>query len=175
MTKRLFQEGYDKEHYPDYVKPFNQYYGGFEYTLEAQRNLVFKTPCGLLVKGIHWNSGHMSFMGVDWCLENGNPTLNCPYRNVSCKKRHELLQGITTNGRCMIVHCDCALQTNRDCCMKHLKNSTGIVRFKIIGTMKTSDGNFVTTRSYVQITIVNTVQHCVKICIRMLKAMCFTI
>lgn len=39
LTKRLFQEGYDKEHYPDYVKPFNQYYGGFEYTLEAQ-NIV---------------------------------------------------------------------------------------------------------------------------------------
>lgn len=109
LTKRLFQEGYDEEHYPDYVKPFNKFYGGFEYTLEAQRKLVFKTPCGLLVKGSHWNSGYMSFMGVDWCLENGNPTLNCPYKNSSCKKRHELLQGITTNGRCMIVHCDCAL------------------------------------------------------------------
>lgn len=109
LTKRLFQEGYDKEHYPDYVKPFNKFYGGFEYTLEAQRNLVFKTPCGLFVKGNHWNTGHMSFMGVDWCLENGNPTLNCPYKNSSCKKRHELLQGITTNGRCMIVLCDCAL------------------------------------------------------------------
>lgn len=109
LTKRLFQEGYDEEHYPDYVKPFNKFYGGFEYTLEAQRNLVFKTPCGLLVKGSHWNSGRMLYMGVDWCLENGNPTLICPYRNASCKKRHELLQGITTNGRCMIVHCDCAL------------------------------------------------------------------
>lgn len=109
LTKRLFQEGYDEEHYPDYVKPFNKFYGGFEYTLEAQRKLVFKTPCGLLVKGSHWNSGYMSFMGVDWCLENGNPTLNCPYKNSSCKKRHELLQGIATNGRCMIVHCDCAL------------------------------------------------------------------
>ncbi len=109
LTKWLFQEGYDKEHYPDYVKPFNKYYGGFEYTLEAQRKLVFKTPCGLLVKGSHWNSGYMSFMGVDWCLENGNPTLNCPYKNPSCKKRHELLQGKTTNGRCMIVFCDCAL------------------------------------------------------------------
>lgn len=110
LTKRLFQEGYDKEHYPDYVKPFNKFYGGFEYTLEAQRSLVFKTPCGLLVKGSHWKSGYMSFMGVDWCLENDNPTLNCPYGNTECTKRNKLLQGQkTAHGRCVIVFCDCAL------------------------------------------------------------------
>lgn len=108
LTKRLFKEGYDKEHYPDYVKPFNKWYGGFEYTVEAQRKLVFKTPCGLLVKGGYWNSGYMSYMGVDWCIENGNPTLNCPYSNAACTKRNALLQRTTTHGRCMIVYCDCS-------------------------------------------------------------------
>lgn len=109
LTKRLFKEGYDKEHYPEYVKPFNKWYGGFEYTVEAQRKLVFKTPCGLLVKGGYWNSGYMSYMGVDWCIENGNPTLNCPYSNADCTKRNELLKRITSYGRCMIVNCDCSL------------------------------------------------------------------
>lgn len=109
LTKRLFKEGYDKEHYPEYVKPFNKWYGGFEYTVEAQRKLVFKTPCGLLVKGGYWNSGYMSYMGVDWCIENGNPTLNCPYSNAECTKRNELLKRITSYGRCMIVYCDCSL------------------------------------------------------------------
>lgn len=108
LTKRLFKEGYDKEHYPEYVKPFNKFYGGFEYTVEAQRKLVFKTPCGLLVKGGYWNSGYMSYMGVDWCIENGNPTLNCPYSNAACTKRNALLQRTTTHGRCMIVYCDCS-------------------------------------------------------------------
>ena len=110
LTKRLFTEGWTKENHPNWVKDFNKWYGGFEYTIEAQRKLVFETPCGLLVKGSHWNTGYMSYMGVDWTIENYNPTLNCPYRNDNCVKRHKLLQEKAHGtGRMKIVFCDCHL------------------------------------------------------------------
>ncbi len=110
LTKQLFAEGYTKENHPDWVKDFNKWYGGFEYTIKAQSKLVFETPCGLLVKGSHWNSGYMSYMGVDWTIENNNPTLNCPYRNDNCVKRHKLLQEKAHGtGHMKIVFCDCHL------------------------------------------------------------------
>lgn len=92
LTQKLLLEGYTKENPPDFVKPWNKYYGGWEYTTEKQGQLVFETPCGLLVKGSYWNSGYMSFMGIDWTLENNNPVINCPYSKIGCEFNHKLLR-----------------------------------------------------------------------------------
>lgn len=108
LTKKLFAEGYTRESYPEWVRPYSWFHGGFEYIGEHQNKMVFSTPCGLQAKGSHWNSGYMSYMGVTWSLENGNPTINCPYRKIGCELNHPLLQrqGIG-GGTAMIVPCSC--------------------------------------------------------------------
>lgn len=110
LTRRLFAEGWNMEKHPDYVRDWNytsELYGGFEYTYEHQNRMVFSTPCGLLVKGSHWSSGHMSYMGVDWMLENDNPTICCPYRKAGCEQNHPLLRNRTASGPSKMVFCAC--------------------------------------------------------------------
>ena len=113
LTQRLLSEGYTKEKHPDYVRLQNaslevfDTLGGFEYTLQYIGNKVYSTGCGLLVKGSYWSSGHMSYMGIDWRLENDNPVINCPYRKDDCKMRHELLNNVRGGGLCKFSGCDC--------------------------------------------------------------------
>lgn len=72
LTQRLLAEGYTAENYPDYVRlpggcwgkdPLRNIYGGFEYTYQYRSQMVFKTKCGLLVKGSSF-IGSMSYMGI---------------------------------------------------------------------------------------------------------------
>ena len=111
LTRRMFAEGWTKDNHPNFVSDWtycNEFQGGFEYTIEKRNRMVFSTPCGLLVKGSHWNSGYMSYMGIDWTLENDNPTINCPYRKQGCKKNHPLLRDHATDGGlCKMVFCAC--------------------------------------------------------------------
>lgn len=61
--------------------------------------MTFETPCGLLVDGSHWVSGHMSFMGMEWTVENGNPTITCPHFGAEPRPiNHPLLQGKSMRG-----------------------------------------------------------------------------
>lgn len=92
LTQRLLAEGYTKENPPDFVRTWNDFYGGWEYTFKFQKNLVFKTGCGLLVRGDRWSSGTMYYMGVTWSLENGNPVTRCPYYRSVCEKNNPLLK-----------------------------------------------------------------------------------
>lgn len=92
LTQRLLNEGYTKDNPPDFVREWNDFYGGWEYTFRYHKNLVFKTGCGLLVRGDHWSSGVMYYMGVTWSLENGNPVITCPYFKSTCEKNHPLLK-----------------------------------------------------------------------------------
>lgn len=105
LTLKLLSEGYTKENPPDFVREWNDFYGGWEYKIQHHENLLFKTGCGLLVKGTHWNTGTMFYMGVDWTLENGNPVIRCPYNKVECEKNHPLLRGNHSFG--ILVHCCC--------------------------------------------------------------------
>lgn len=110
LTKRLFAEGYTRENYPDYVKPYFWFYGGFTYTAKHLREMVFSTPCGLLLTGEHFTNGSMSYAGVEWMPENDNPTVTCPYFNAKepCKLRHELLRGCRLLSRMgEMVSCAC--------------------------------------------------------------------
>ena len=78
LTRRLLAEGWKPEDTPPGTEPYKDYYGGWTYTSEAIRSTVWETPCGLLVAGSHFLNGYLSFNGVDWRVENGNPVVCCP-------------------------------------------------------------------------------------------------
>ena len=111
LTQRLFAVGWTKENHPDYVRDWtyqSMFYGGFEYTREKKDSMVFSTPCGLLIKGSYWNSGSMSYRGIDWTMENDNPTIRCPYRKVGCRLNHPLLRDSPIGGGADSIMVECA-------------------------------------------------------------------
>lgn len=108
LTQELYAKGFTRESPPDWVKPYDWFYGGFQYKTDVIKEMVFSTGCGLHVHGYDWVGGDMSFQGVRWCLENDNPTLNCPYRRVGCQSNHELLRDSKISGGCAVmVFCAC--------------------------------------------------------------------
>lgn len=115
LTQRLLAQGYTAENYPDYVRLPSGCYGkdplqnlndGFEYTAAYRNQMVFKTGCGLLVKGSCF-TGSMGYMGITWIPENDNPVICCPYRKDSCGKRNPILGGPMGGGTAKLFQCDC--------------------------------------------------------------------
>lgn len=115
LTQKLLAEGYTAENYPDHVRlpsgcygkdPLQNIYGGFEYTPQYCAQMVFKTGCGLLIKGSSF-IGSMSYMGILWIQENDNPVICCPYRKDSCDLRNPVLGGTIGGGISKIFECDC--------------------------------------------------------------------
>ena len=51
LTRRLLAEGYTPEDTPPGTCEYKSYYGGWTYTSQALNQMVFETPCGLLVQG----------------------------------------------------------------------------------------------------------------------------
>lgn len=116
LTQRLLAAGYTAEHYPDYVRipssrwgndPLQNLSHGFEFTPDYLKSMVFKTGCGLYVKGSEFCHGDMSYMGVLWSPENDCPTICCPYRKDTCTLRSPILREAFGGGMVKIVHCDC--------------------------------------------------------------------
>lgn len=92
ITKELLAEGWTKDQTPEGFRPWNDFYGGWEYKPSVFRNFIFRTPCGMLVKGDKVID-NMSYMGVAWMVENDNPVINCPYYSLrDCSMRHPLLR-----------------------------------------------------------------------------------
>lgn len=93
LTRRLLAEGYTPEDTPPGTQEYKSYYGGWTYTWQALNDMVFETPCGLLVRGSHFTNGYLSWQGVDWRPENDNPVVPCPrFMSEPCPLRHPLLQ-----------------------------------------------------------------------------------
>lgn len=132
LTKKLLTEGYTEENYPDYVQiaggrygenPLQNIYGGFQYTKEFRRKLVFSTGCGLLVNGSRF-IGSMGYMGIEWMPENNNPTICCPYRKDACDLRNQILGDARGGGLSKLFFCDCHLTSEAYEYEKSLEKAT---------------------------------------------------
>ena len=96
LTKRLLAEGYTADNHPDYVyvgstcqdkdNPLSNLDGGFEYYRWYVYEKAFRTPCGLMCKGINCMTG-LSTNGLDWTFENDMATIHCPYHKCDCGKK----------------------------------------------------------------------------------------
>ncbi|MBT9176544.1 MAG: hypothetical protein DDT20_00864 [Firmicutes bacterium] len=88
LTLRLLAEGYTPENHPSDVR-WHSGYREFEYTIEAARQMVWETPCGLLRQGKAQDAcGYGSFMGIDYRPENNNLRIGCPYYDeIECMHR----------------------------------------------------------------------------------------
>lgn len=118
LTKRLLAEGYTEENYPkDKVKIpcggqlpggglLNNLYGGFEYIRNYACSMVYKTGCGMFVLGKHVIDD-MGFMGVQWCHENDNPVVRCPFDRDRCHENDRRLHGMMGGGLCIQCWCVC--------------------------------------------------------------------
>ncbi len=118
LTKRLLAEGYTAENYPkDKVhiangcygrngNPLDNLYGGFEYNRIYYESFVYKTGCGMFVKGKNV-LGDMGFMGEEWCHENDNPVIRCPYDKAECPDNDSRLHITFGGGLCIQNWCVC--------------------------------------------------------------------
>lgn len=118
LTRRLLDEGYTAENYPkDKVhiaggcysqngNPLDNIYGGFEYNRIYCNKFIYKTGCGMHVVGKNVINS-MGFCGEEWCHENDNPVIRCPYDKPNCPMNDERLQGIHGGGICIQCFCVC--------------------------------------------------------------------
>lgn len=118
LTQRLLAEGYTADNYPkDKVHiaggyhtastgPLDNVYGGFEYNRVYSDNFLYKTGCGMYVKGSNVLT-HMGYMGEEWCHENDNPVVRCPYDKAECPLNDNRLHGIFGGGNCIQCWCAC--------------------------------------------------------------------
>lgn len=118
LTKKLLSEGYTAEDFPkDKVhiahgcysrngNPLDNIYGGFEYNRIYYETFIYKTGCGMHVKGDNVNT-HMGFMGEEWCHENDNPVIRCPYDKPDCADNDPRLHGTQGGGLCIQRFCVC--------------------------------------------------------------------
>lgn len=92
ITQELLNLGYTLENPPDKFKKWDEFYGGWHYTVEQERNMVIEAPCGII--GNAWvvgAAGYCGWLGVDWCLENDNALINCPFDKINCAKNNPLI------------------------------------------------------------------------------------
>lgn len=116
ITQRLLAEGYtadnfpkDKVHIPGGVYAVNgslldNIYGGFEYNRIYCDAFIYKTGCGMYVKGNNVLS-NLGFSGEEWCHENDNPVVRCPYDKSCCSANDSRLHG--THGGGLYIQCWC--------------------------------------------------------------------
>ena len=118
LTKRLLEEGYDADNFPKdkvhiangcYLRngnPLDNIYGGFEYNRIYCYSFTYKTGCGMHVIGKNVLSS-MGFMGEEWCHENDNPVIRCPYDKQDCADNDPRLHGMRGGGLCIQCWCVC--------------------------------------------------------------------
>ena len=87
LTQDLYAAGYTREDHPSFV--YWSDWQNFGYLFEALLKFTWETPCGLLVDGKSdlgrgLACSDASFQGIDYCPENDNPLLRCPYERKDC-------------------------------------------------------------------------------------------
>lgn len=118
LTKELLVQGYSAENFPKEMvrlpssnhsssgDPLDNFYGGFVYNRVYSDNIVYRTGCGKYVLGKNVIS-NMGFMGEEWCHENDNPVIRCPYDKATCPENDPRLHGICGGGACIQCFCVC--------------------------------------------------------------------
>ena len=117
LTQQLLAQGYtaddfpkDKVHiahgYTQKDNPLDNVYGGFEYNRIYCESFTYKTGCGMFVKGSNVLSS-MGFMNEEWCHENDNPVIRCPYDKAQCPNNDSRLHGMRGGGLCIQCWCVC--------------------------------------------------------------------
>ena len=87
LTRDLYAAGYTREDHPSFV--YWSDWQNFGYLFEALLKFTWETPCGLLIDGKSDLGRDLaccdaSFQGIDYCPENDNPLLRCPYERKDC-------------------------------------------------------------------------------------------
>ena len=118
LTKKLLSKGYTAENYPkgmvrignsycrDKSNPLDNFDGGFVYSRIYADTITYQTGCGMFVKGENVIS-NMGYMGVEWCHENFNPVIRCPFDKAQCPHNDERLRGTSGGGLCIQCWCVC--------------------------------------------------------------------
>ena len=118
LTKTLLSQGYTAEYYPkDMVRiasgcysrsgnPLENIYGGFEYVRWYADSFTYRTGCGLYVHGSNVIPD-MGYMSEEWCHENDNPVIRCPFDKPECQQNDPRLHGTIGGGLCIQCFCVC--------------------------------------------------------------------
>lgn len=82
LTKRLYAEGWTRDHHPNtvYWKDFEN----FGYRFETLLQTTWETGCGLFVEGRTISTSDVCYDDVQYCPENNNPLIRCPYGRRDC-------------------------------------------------------------------------------------------
>ena len=97
LTKKLLAEGWTRENYP-HETVFLKNFENFGWRWDVSKEMVWETPCGLLVEGRTAACSDLTYDGVWYCIENGNPLHRCPYEKHNCEHQPAQL-----NKWCMCV------------------------------------------------------------------------
>lgn len=117
LTQKLLEQGYSADNYPKEKvhiahgyysgnNPLDNIYGGFEYNRIYCDTFTYQTGCGMHVIGKHVIS-NMGFASEEWCHENDNPVIRCPYDKPECPMNDERLHGIHGGGLSIQCFCVC--------------------------------------------------------------------
>lgn len=117
LTQQLLAEGYTVDNFPaDKVhvahgyysreNPLDNLYGGFEYNRIYCDAFTYKTGCGMFVKGRNVLT-NLGVSGNEWCHENDNPVVRCPYDKSNCPQNDSRLYGTHGGGLCIQCWCVC--------------------------------------------------------------------
>ena len=93
LTEHLLWLGYTKENPPEGYRPWNDLYGGWEYSAKQERNMIVEAPCGTVSLASNI-VGSMGYANIDWCLENDNAIMRCPFGKIDCEQNHPLLKNM---------------------------------------------------------------------------------
>lgn len=100
ITQELLDLGYTRENPPDKFREWDDFYGGWQYTIDQEQNMVIETPCGIVGNAFTIAAGSLCYwLGIDWCLENDNALIACPFNKADCAKNNPLIADKKIAGR----------------------------------------------------------------------------
>lgn len=100
ITQELLDLGYTRENPPDKFREWDDFYGGWQYTIDQEQNMVIETPCGIVGNAFTIAAESLCYwLGIDWCLENDNALIACPFNKADCAKNNPLIADKKIAGR----------------------------------------------------------------------------